>query len=92
MPVRTLLIGAEAALGSGAGNGSNFDNATVVRVFNDSGADRVISVAKSTTSGYANTATCTMHSNHVEFFEKGAQDHIFASGASVLGTKVGFTG
>jgi len=92
MPVRTLLIGAETSLGTGAGNGTSFDNATVVRVFNDSGADRIISVAKSTTSGYANTATCTMHANHVEFFEKGAQDHIFASDANVLGTKVGFTG
>jgi hypothetical protein len=51
-----------------------------------------VSIAKSTTTGYANTASVTLPQNQVEFFEKGPQDQISASSASVVGLKVGFTG
>ncbi len=64
----------------------------VVRVINLSGADATVSVAKSTTTGYASTATVTLPDDRVEFFEKGAQDIISASAATVKGFKVGFTG
>jgi hypothetical protein len=87
---RTLLVGsgAEVALDSA----TTVDNATVVRVINLSGADATVSVAKSTTTGYASTATVTLPDDRVEFFEKGAQDIISASSANVKGFKVGFTG
>ena len=88
--MRTLLTGtgSEVSLDSA----STVDNATVVRVVNLSGADATVSVAKSTTSGYASTATVTLPDNTIEIFEKGAQDVISASAATVKGFKVGFTG
>ena len=87
---RTLLvgIGTEVALDTA----TTLDSATVVRVFNNSGVDATVSVAKSTTAGYASTATVTLPADRVEFFEKGAQDIISASVSTVVGFKVGFTG
>tara|TARA_B100000900_G_scaffold168017_1_gene142699 strand:- start:76 stop:342 length:267 start_codon:yes stop_codon:yes gene_type:complete len=88
--MRTLLTGtgSEVALNTA----STVDSATVVRVVNLSGSDATVSVAKSTTSGYASTATVTLPDNTIEIFEKGAQDVISASAATVKGFKVGFTG
>ena len=90
MTQRTLLVGvgSEVALNTP----TTLDNATVVRVFNGVAGTATVSVAKSTTAGYANTATVTLPQNHVEFFEKNAQDQISASDALVVGLKVGFTG
>ena len=90
MTQRTLLVGVgnEVALNTA----TTLDNATVVRVFNGVAGTATVSVAKSTTAGYANTATVTLPQNHVEFFEKGPQDQISASDAAVVGLKVGFTG
>ena len=87
---RTLLTGSgsEVALNSA----TTLDNATVVRVVNLSGADATVSVAKSTTAGYASTATVTLPDDRVEFFEKGPNDQISASSSNVKGFKVGFTG
>ncbi len=87
---RTLLMGSgsEVALDSA----TTLDNATVVRVVNLSGADATVSVAKSTTAGYASTATVTLPDDRVEFFEKGPKDQISASSSNVKGFKVGFTG
>tara|TARA_R100001198_G_C5129285_1_gene148276 strand:- start:195 stop:464 length:270 start_codon:yes stop_codon:yes gene_type:complete len=87
---RTLLVGtgAEVALNTP----TSLDNATVVRVFNGTAGDATVSVAKSTTTGYASTATVTLPTDRIEFFEKGAQDLISASAAGVVGFKVGFTG
>ena len=47
---------------------------------------------KAQITGYASTATVTLPDDRVEFFEKGPQDIISASGANVKGFKVGFTG
>ena len=88
---RTLLVGTgnEVALNAA----STLDNATVVRVWNsDASNTYTVSVAKSTTTGYANTATVSMPAGRIEFFEKGAQDQISASNAAIKGFKVGFTG
>ena len=87
---RTLLVGtgSEVALDTA----TTLDSATVVRVFNNSGSDATVSVAKSTTAGYASTATVTLPADRIEFFEKGAQDTISASVSTVVGFKVGFTG
>ena len=90
MAQRTLLVGVgnEVALNTP----TTLDNATVVRVYNGVGSTASVSVAKSTTAGYANTATVSLPQGHVEFFEKGPQDQISASDALVVGLKVGFTG
>jgi len=85
---RTLLIGTETGLGVT----STLGNATVVRVINLSGSDATVSIAKSTATGYASTATVTLPDNRVEFFEKDGADKIWASAATVKGAKVGFTG
>ena len=87
---RTLLvgIGTEVALDTA----TTLDSATVVRVFNNSGVDATVSVAKSTTAGYASTATVTLPADRIEFFEKGAQDIISACVSTVVGFKVRFTG
>jgi hypothetical protein len=89
MSSRTLLIGVgtEVALNSP----TTLDNATVVRVVNNSGGSATVSVAKSTSVGYADTATVTLPQDAVEFFQKNAQDTISGSAATVLGFKVGFT-
>ena len=87
---RTLLMGSgsKVALDSA----TTLDKATVVRVVNHSDADAIVSVAKSTTAGYASTATVTLPDDRVEFFEKGPNDQISASSSNVKGFKVGFTG
>ena len=58
---RTLLIGsgAEVSLNSA----TTLDNATVVRVINLTGSDATVSVAKSTATGYASTATCLLYTS-----------------------------
>jgi len=90
MAQRTLLVGVgnEVALNTP----TTLDNATVVRVYNGVGSTATVSVAKSTTAGYANTATVSMPAGRIEFFEKGPNDQISASDSSVKGFKVGFTG
>ena len=85
---RTLLIGTETGLAVT----STLGNATVVRVINLSGSDATVSIAKSSSGGFINTATVTLPTDRIEFFEKGAQDLISASDAGVVGFKVGFTG
>ena len=88
---RTLLVGTgnEVALNAA----STLSNATVIRVWNSHATDtQTVSVAKSTTTGYANTATVSMPAGRIEFFEKGAQDQISASNAAIKGFKLGFTG
>jgi len=71
---------------------TTLDKATVIRVVNLAGSDQTVSIAKSTTTGYASTATVTLPDNTIEFFEKGANDLISAQTNGVKGFKVGFTG
>jgi len=88
---RTLLVGTGSEVALNAA--TTVDNATVVRVWNSHASDtQTVSVAKSTTAGYASTATVTLPADRIEFFEKGAQDIISASVSTVVGFKVGFTG
>lgn len=84
---RTLLIGTETGLAAT----TTLGGATVVRVYNGVSGVATVSIAKSTTTGYANTASVTLPQNHVEYFEKNAADQIWASDNLVVGAKVGFT-
>jgi len=91
MAQRTLLVGTGSEVALNAA--TTLDNATVIRVLNSHATDtQTVSVAKSTTSGYASTATVSMPAGRIEFFEKGPNDQISASDSSVKGFKVGFTG
>jgi len=85
---RTLLIGTETGLAVT----TTLGNATVVRVYNGVSGVATVSIAKSTITGYANTASVTLPQGHVEFFEKAGADQIWASDNAVVGSKVGFTG
>jgi len=89
---RTLLIGDEIALGTDLAGGLTVSNATVVRVHNGAGTTATVSIAKSTTTGYANTSTVSVPNDSVEFFEKSGADLIWASAITVRAAKVGFTG
>ena len=87
---RTLLVGTGTEVALNAA--TTLDNATVVRVWNsDASNTHTVSVAKSTTTGYASTATVSMPAGRIEFFEKGPTDQISASSSTIKGFKVGFT-
>jgi len=84
---RTKLIDTEVGLAVT----STLNNATVIRVYNSDTSAQTVSIAKSTATGYANTATATLPAGTVEFFEKAGADKIWSSDNAVLGSKVGFT-
>ena len=86
---RILLVGtgSEVALN----NATTLDNATVVRVYNGSGAAATVSIAKSSTGGYISTGTVTIRDDTIEVFEKAPDSVISASSSNVKGFKVGFT-
>ena len=82
------LLGAQAALGVGTGNGSNFSNASAVRVVNPSGTNYVVSVE---TSANVLIGSFTLCAGESEIIHKGTSDEIFAANAAVLGAAVGYS-
>lgn len=82
------ILGSQAALGVGTGNGSNFGNASAVRVVNPSTANYVVSIEDS-----SNTliGTFTLCAGESEIIYKVTTDEIFAANAAVLGVAVGFS-
>ncbi len=74
-----------------AGAGTSFSNATLVRLVNTaaSGTNYVVTVQE--TAGGTGVGTFTIPGQGVEYLEKDPTWTVFASSASVLGTKVGFT-
>jgi len=91
MTQRTLLIEGESALTTSASDVNTLNSSTCMRVWNGHTGVATVSVAKSTTSGYANTCSFTMASETVEFVEKGAQDIVWSTNTAVKVAKVGFT-
>jgi hypothetical protein len=87
---RTLLLGDEIALPVNTGTATSFSSATVVRLINTTGTAQVITVVE-TQSG-TGIGSFTMLGNTTELLEKNASYCVFASAATVKGTKVGFTG
>ena len=87
---RTLLLGAEIALPVNTGTATSFSSSTVVRLVNTTGTAQVINVVE-TQSG-TGIGSFTMLGNTTELLEKNASYCVFASAATVKGTKVGFTG
>jgi hypothetical protein len=94
MTTRSLILAAEADVTAGAGNSTTVSNATVVRIFNDSGADNTITIQDPAGNydhnGLTAAGSITMPSNQVEFIEKPASYTIHGSG-DFRATKVGFT-
>tara|TARA_R100001594_G_scaffold144675_1_gene194036 strand:+ start:537 stop:809 length:273 start_codon:yes stop_codon:yes gene_type:complete len=90
MSDRTLVAGAEAALPTTTGTGTSFSEATVVRLINNSGTARLVTVVEE--QGGTVVGSFTMPGNTVEFLQKRSAHCIFAGANTVLGAKVGFTG
>ena len=92
MTQRTLVKGAEEALGTNAGAAKTFSGATVVRLVNTAtnGADHLVTLA-SAVSG-STVGSFTLLRGTVEFLEKNPEQAVFAANAAVKGAKVGFTG
>ena len=87
---RTLLLADEINLPTTTGTATSFSSATVVRLVNTTSTAQTISVV-ATQSG-TGIGTFTMLGNTTEYLEKTASHCVFASAATVRGTKVGFTG
>ena len=86
----TNVKGAQAACGTDAAGSSTFGSATVVRLVNNGGTARLVSVIDSV-GGCTTIGTFTMPGNTVEFVEKKSTEAIFAADATVLGSAVGYT-
>ena len=85
----TNVKGAQSACGTDAAGSSTFGSATVVRLCNNGGTARLVSVIDEV-GGSTTIGTFTMPGNTVEFVEKKSTEAIFAADASVLGTAVGY--
>ena len=86
----TLIKGTEAACGTDAAGSSTFGSATAVRLVNNSGTARLVSVIDSV-GGSTTIGTFTLPGNAVEVVEKKSTEAIFAANAAVLGSAVGYT-
>tara|TARA_S200000501_G_scaffold150846_1_gene142293 strand:+ start:191 stop:463 length:273 start_codon:yes stop_codon:yes gene_type:complete len=86
----TLIKGTEAACGTDAANASTFGSATAVRLINNSGTARLVSVIDEV-GGSTTIGTFTMPGNTVEVVEKKSTEAIFAAANTVLGAAVGYT-
>ena len=89
MASNTNVLGAEAALPTTTGTATSFSEASVVRLVNTDSSAHVVSVVE-TRSG-TGIGSFTMPATSVEFLEKEYSQCVFASNASVKGSKVGFT-
>ena len=85
----TLIKGTEAACGTNAAGASTFGSATAVRLVNNSGTARLVTVIDEVE--VLHIGTFTLPGNAVEVVEKKSTEAIFAANAAVLGAKVGYT-
>ena len=89
MASRTLIKGAQADCPTTTGSASTFGNATVVRLCNNGGTARLITVVEEQNGTVL--GTFTMPGNTVEFVENKSSHCIFAGDNSVKGSAAGFT-
>ena len=91
MANNTLILGGEIVVTAAIGNSSNVDRATLVRIYNDSGAVNVISVTDPLgISTYSGIGSMTVASGAVEFIEKPPSYTIWGKG-TFRAAQVGFT-
>ena len=86
----TLIKGTEAACGTDAAGASTFGSATAVRLVNNGGTARLVTVIDEV-GGSTTIGTFTMPGNTVEIVEKKSTEAIFAAANTVLGAAVGYT-
>jgi len=89
MSQRIVVAAAEAACPTTTGAASTFGNATCVRLINNSGTARLVTVVEEQSGTVL--GSFTMPGNSVEFLQKRSSHCIFAAANTVLGTSVGFT-
>ncbi len=82
------LYAVEAACGTSVGAASTFSDATEVRLFNNSNANQLVTVAN---AADATLGTMTLADGEVTFLMKDPTDQIFAGAATVLGTPVKYS-
>ena len=91
MANQTLLLSGEIKDAAAIGNSSTVDKATLVRVYNDSGAVNVISVTDPTgVNAYSGVGSCTLAAGADIIIEKPADYTIWGKG-QFAAAKVGFT-
>ena len=91
MANNTLILGGEIVVTAAIGNSSTVNNATLVRVYNDSGAVNVISITDPTgTNELSGIGSITVASGGVEYIEKPSSYTVWGKGA-FRAAKVGFT-
>ena len=86
----TLIKGTEAACGTNAAGASTFGSATAVRLINNSGTARLVTVIDEV-GGSTTIGTFTMPGNTVEVVEKKSTEAIFAAANTVLGACLLYT-
>lgn len=86
--MKIKVLAGETACGVGTGNGSNFGNATLVRVVNTDTAPHRVSIE---TSVAALVGSITLPPNGVAELIKDYSDEIFAANALVLATPIAYT-
>ena len=85
----TLIKGTEAACGTDAAGASTFGSATAVRLVNNGGTARLVTVIDEV-GGSTTIGTFTLLGNSVEIVGKKSTEAIFAADATVFGAAVGF--
>ena len=82
------LYAVEAACGTSVGAASTFADSTEVRLFNNSNANQLVTVANASD---VVLGTMTLADGEVTFLMKDPTDQIFAGAATVLGTPVKYS-
>ena len=82
------LYAVEAACGTSVGAASTFSDSTEVRLFNNSNANQLVTVAN---AADVTLGTMTLADGEVTFLMKDPTDQIFAGAATVLGTPVKYS-
>ena len=82
------LYAVETACGTSVGAASTFSDSTEVRLFNNSNANQLVTVAN---AADVTLGTMTLADGEVTFLMKDPTDQIFATAATVLGTPVKYS-
>lgn len=84
---RIIISAGERQLSPGIGNSTTVDNAKIVRIYNNSGADAVLYTQD---SSYSGIGSVTVKQGTVETIEKHPEDFIYYIGsASIKVARVG---
>ena len=82
------LYAAEAACGTNVGAASTFADSTQVRLFNNSNANQLVTVAN---AADVTLGTMTLADGEITIIMKDPTDQIFAAAATVLGKPVKYS-